>query len=115
MKRRGLRPSSELISAKKEISTPADRKALSLKDPSSVIVIKRLRLADGTPLALEKVVLVAKCAKVLDEDLVNGSLHDALRKIGIQPTLASGWLKARLATAQEAKKLDLPSKSPLSC
>ena len=38
MKRRGLKPSSELISAKKEIATAADRKALSLKDPSSVIV-----------------------------------------------------------------------------
>ncbi len=113
MKRRGLKPSSELISAKKEIATAADRKALSLKDPSSVIVIKRLRLADGTPLALEKVVLISKCAKVLNEDLENGSLHNALRKIGIQPTLASGWLKARLATSQEAKKLDLPTKSPL--
>ena len=113
MKRRGLRPSSELISAKKEIATEADCKALSLKIPSSVIVIKRLRLADGIPLALEKVVLITKCANVLEEDLEKGSLHDALRKIGISPTLASGWLTARLATSQEAKKLDVPSKSPL--
>uniref|UniRef100_UPI0040494424 GntR family transcriptional regulator n=1 Tax=Candidatus Planktophila sp. TaxID=2175601 RepID=UPI0040494424 len=113
MKRRGLRPSSELISAKKEIATPSDLKMLNLKDPSTVIVIKRLRLADETPLALERVVLTSKCQKVLDEDLISGSLHDALRKNGIQPTLASGWLKARLATTQEANRLDLPTKSPL--
>lgn len=113
MKRRGLRPSSELISARKEIATPSDLKMLNLKDPSTVIVIKRLRLADETPLALEKVVLTTKCHKVLEEDLVSGSLHDALRKNGIEPTLASGWLKARLATTQEANRLDLPTKSPL--
>jgi GntR family transcriptional regulator len=113
MKRRGLRPSSELISAKKEIATTSDLKMLNLKDPSTVIVIKRLRLADETPLALERVVLTSKCQKVLDEDLISGSLHDALRKNGIQPTLASGWLKARLATTQEANRLDLPTKSPL--
>lgn len=113
MKRRGLRPSSELISARKEIARPPDLKMLNLKDPSTVIVIKRLRLADGTPLALEKVVLTTKCQKVLEEDLILGSLHDALRKNGIQPTLASGWLKARLATTQEANQLDLPTKSPL--
>ena len=113
MKRRGLRPSSELISAKKEIATPSDLKMLNLKDPSTVIVIKRLRLADETPLALERVVLTSQCQKVLEEDLTSGSLHDALRKNGIQPTLASGWLKARLATTQEANRLDLPTKSPL--
>ena len=113
MKRRGLRPSSELISAKKEIATPSDLKMLNLKDPSTVIVIKRLRLADETPLALERVVLTSQCQKVLEEDLISGSLHDALRKNGIQPTLASGWLKARLATTQEANRLDLPTKSPL--
>ena len=113
MKRRGLRPSSELISAKKEIATPSDLKMLNLKDPSTVIVIKRLRLADETPLALERVVLTSQCQKVLEEDLASGSLHDALRKNGIQPTLASGWLKARLATTQEANRLDLPTKSPL--
>ena len=57
--------------------------------------------------------LLTKCEAVLNEDLENGSLHDGLRKIGFQPTVASGWLKARLATVQEARKLDLPSKSPL--
>ncbi len=113
MKRRGLRPSSELISAKKEIATPSDLKMLNLNDPSTVIVIKRLRLADETPLALERVALTSKCHQVLEEDLSVGSLHDALRKNGIQPTLANGWLKARLATTQEAHRLDLPTKSPL--
>ena len=113
MKRRGLRPSSELISAKKEIAGTTDLKMLNLKDPSTVIVIKRLRLADETPLAIERVALTSKCQKVLEEDLTSGSLHDALRKNGIQPTLASGWLKARLATTQEANRLDLPTKSPL--
>jgi len=113
MKRRGLKPSSIMVSGKKEIATSEDRNALGLKDPSSVIVIKRIRVADGTPLALERVALLAQCFAVLDEDLVNGSLHAGLRKIGFQPTLASGWLKARLATTHEARKLDLPSKSPL--
>ncbi len=113
MKRRGLKPSSIMISGKKEIATIEDITALGLKNPSSVIVINRIRLADGTPLALERVALVTKCSALLDQDLENGSLHAGLRNIGVVPTVASGWLKARLATAQEAKRLDIPSKAPL--
>jgi GntR family transcriptional regulator len=113
MKRRGLKPSSIMVSGRKEVATSEDLSALGLKNPSSVIVIKRIRLADGTPLALERVALITDCIAVLEEDLENGSLHSRLRKIGFIPTIASGWLKARLATTQEAKRLDIPSKSPL--
>ena len=78
------------------------------------MLLKEFRIADGTPLALERVALLTQCAAVLNEDLsrVDHFMMDYV-KIGFQPTIASGWLKARLATAQEARKLDLPSKSPL--
>lgn len=113
MKRRGLRPTSILISAKKETSSPADAKALGLTSGEKVVVIHRIRLADGIPLALERVALIPECEAVLKVDLENASLHEALRAIKIAPYIASGWLSARVSTSAEAKQLKIPAGTPL--
>lgn len=113
MRRRGLEPTSILISAKKENPTLTDSKALRLNSGEKVIVIRRIRLADGLPLAIERVVLIPECEAVLKVDLENGSLHEALRSIKIAPYIASGWLSARVSTSSEAKKLKIPVGTPL--
>ena len=113
MKRRGLKPTSILISAQLEDPTSSDIQALKLETKSKVVVIQRIRLADGVPLSLERVALIPQCEAVLESDLVNGSLHEALRRINFAPFIANGWLNARLANAQEAKKLEIASKAPL--
>ena len=113
MRRRGLRPSSLMISTKMELGAPADLRALNLESDSEVVVIRRIRLADGVPLAIERVALIPRCHGVLNEDLIMGSLHDSLRKIGFSPHLANGWLSARLASAAESKKLEISPKAPL--
>ena len=113
MHRRGLSPSSILLSAKIEGATPQDQISLHLRSNSKVVVIKRIRLADGVPLSIERVALIPETKAVLKEDLVNGSLHSALRKLKFAPYIANGWLSARPATADEAKKLDIPARTPL--
>jgi GntR family transcriptional regulator len=113
MKRRGLKPASQLISAGLETASAEAAKALKVKTNSKIVVISRIRYADGIPLAIERVSLIPECKSVLGEDLVTGSLHDALRKIGISPYVASGWLSARIANAKESKQLKLLSKTPL--
>ena len=114
IKRRGLTPSSVLISAKLETPTGGDAIALKLSNTEKVVVIHRIRLADGVPLAIERVALIPQCIAVLDVDLVNGSLHEALRAINIAPYIASGWLSARVSTASEAKKLKFKLQTYLS-
>jgi len=113
MRRRGMVPSSKLISAKIEKGQPAELKSLGLTSGSQVVVIKRVRFADGTPLSLERVALIPEAADVLKTDLENGSLHEALRAINIVPHVASSWITARVASAKEAKDLKLQSNIPL--
>lgn len=113
MRRRGLKPTSIPISAQLENPSTADIQALKLEAGSKVVVIQRIRLADGVPLSLERVALIPQCEAVLESDLASGSLHEALRRIDFAPFTASGWLNARLANAQEAKKLEIASKAPL--
>ena len=113
MARRGLAPSSTMISGKIEVASKNDRSALRLEKDVKCVVIKRIRLADDRPLALERVALVPAAKDVLKYDLVNGSLHQALRHIGFAPNVANGWLSARVANAAEAKYLEILMKSPL--
>lgn len=113
MARRGLAPSSTIISGKIENASKNDQSALGITTDGKCVVIKRVRLADNRPLALERVVLVPAAKDVLKYDLVNGSLHDALRHIGFAPYVANGWLSARVANASEARYLEIPVKSPL--
>jgi GntR family transcriptional regulator len=113
MARRGLAPSSRIISGKIESASKNDQSALGIPKSSKCVVIKRIRLADNRPLALERVALIPEAKDVLKYDLVNGSLHDALRHVGFAPYVANGWLSARVANASEAKFLEIPVRSPL--
>jgi GntR family transcriptional regulator len=113
MHRRGLTASSLLMSAELRQATAAELDALRQEPKSRVVSIHRLRLADGTPMAIETTSLTPDCAPVLAEDLETGSLHDGLRRLGRQPTTALTWISARTATAEEASMLKLPAKSPV--
>ena len=113
MRRRGLAASSELVAAELRAASGAELEALRLDMEARVVSIVRLRLADGTPMAIEHTTLNPDCASVLASDLETGSLHKALTELGRQPTSALSWISARLSTAVEAKLLRLPLKAPV--
>lgn len=113
MHRRGMTASSKLLRAELRDATAAEAESLHLSAPARVVSVTRLRLADGSPMALESTALTPDCASVLAADLENGSLHDALREMGRQPTLALSWISARMATAAEARLFELPARAPL--
>jgi GntR family transcriptional regulator len=111
MRRRGMSASSELIGAQLRLSTEAEALALRLEPGGRVVAIDRVRLADGTPMAIDHACLTPDCATVLAKDLEGGSLHENLRQLGREPTVALSWISARTATAAEAKLLHLPPRS----
>ena len=113
MKRRGMKATSILISTKNETPTAIEVKALGLRSGEKILVINRIRLADGIPLALERVALIPAAAKVTEYDLEKGSLHKALRDMKLIPHKADSWLSARVANKSEASKLKIKSGSPL--
>lgn len=113
MRRRGLAASSKLISAELREGTQSETESLRLPQGARVVAIQRLRLADGTPMAIEDTRLTPECASVLASDLETGSLHDALRMLGRVPTTALSWISARTATSSEASLLKVPARAPL--
>lgn len=113
MSRRGLKAGSRLLDSGVRAGTDDEVLALQLPVGSSVATVRRLRLADGVPMAVEHVRLPAVCAGVLAEDLEKSSLFHALEAIGRVPTRAAGTLTAAAADEAEAELLDVPSGSPL--
>lgn len=113
MQRRGRRPSSRLLTAELRAALPSEVRALRLDPAARVVSLSRLRIADDIPVAIERVALPPECAPVLAADLEHGSLHEVLRELGREPTIALSWISARGAKAKEARLLDIASRSPM--
>ena len=108
MRRRGLRADSRLLAAGWVDPSPEERAALGLGVGERAVLVERLRLADGRPMAIERAVVTPTCAAVLDDDLAHGSLHNAFERLGRIPTTASSRVAARRPTQRERKLLGLP-------
>jgi GntR family transcriptional regulator len=108
MSLRGMTVSSRVLVAELRSGTRDEVVALKLARTSQVTHIRRLRLADGEPMAIENVVLPPTFSWLLDIDLANESLHQAMSTNGDVPAKASGTQVAAIATADEARLLDLP-------
>ncbi|NOY55382.1 MAG: GntR family transcriptional regulator [Actinobacteria bacterium] len=105
---RGMKPTSRVLRAGPTDLTPEDAEALGIEITAPAIVLERLRLADGIPMAIEHAVMPADDSGLLDEDLTSGSLHEAFERRGRTPTHANAEVGARRATKRERTLLQLP-------
>jgi GntR family transcriptional regulator len=114
MLRRGRVPSSRLVTRTLRSATRSEAAALGLLPGAPIVVVRRIRLADGEPIALETALLVAICAAtVLAADLEHGSLHAAIHAGGISLRRGTGTVGASAATAEDARLLHLRRGDPL--
>ena len=113
MNRRGAQATSRLLSSGLDDARRAEALDLGLAPDSQLVRIRRVRLADGVPVALEDAALLPELRAVLAEDLGAGSLHGALAKRGTVATRAVGTITARLARASETELLDLAPQAAL--
>lgn len=114
MARRGRVPSSRLLDRAIRPSTRAEAAALALAPGEPIVEVRRIRLADGEPIALEMAALVVDCATVvLGADLESGSLHAAIRAAGFRLRTGTGTVGAAAATAEDARLLDIRRGDPL--
>ncbi len=114
MRRRGLEPSSRLLSRELRAGGPAELAALGLPPGDQVLLVRRLRCADDLPMAVETAILVPACAPaVLEADLEHGSLHETLARAGFVLRRGTGTIEAAAATAEDAHLLDVVPGSPL--
>jgi GntR family transcriptional regulator len=111
MRRRGRVPSSRVIERRERRATDEEERRLGVPD---VVVLRRVRLADGKPVALERAVFPAgRVRAALNADLERESLFRALVTVGLVPTSGSAALAAEAATAEDARLLRVRKGAPL--
>lgn len=106
---RGMEPTSRVLRAGPAALTADTADSLGIDPSEPAIVLERLRLADGIPMAIEHAVIPSADSELLDEDLTSGSLHAAFERTGRIPTRALAEVGARMATERERELLDLPA------
>lgn len=114
MLRRGLAPSSRILERDVRPATAPQAVALGLAPGEPVVHLRRLRCADGQPIAIETATLLeATAPSVLTADLEDGSLHEALARGGHALRRGTGTIVAEAATAEDAELLGIPEGAPL--
>ncbi len=114
MERRGRVPSSRLLAREIRPSTATEASALGLEPAEPVVVVRRVRCADGEPIAVETAVLDRRTAPVaMNADLEAGSLHEALARTGIFLRHGTATITAESATPDDVRLLGLRRGDPL--
>ena len=106
---RGGKPTSQVLEARATAASSEVAAALRLDTGAPVLVLSRLRLADGVPLAIETTNLPqALCPDLFQHDFAVESLYAVLRSdYAIEPAQAEQVIEAALAAPREAELLAL--------
>ncbi len=115
MAQRGMVASSQVLAAEIVGASTVLSSALSVPIGTALVYLRRLRLADGAPMAVQGSYLPqALCPGLLEHDLGRGSLFALLRNV-YHLRLADGTtaVEAALADAEHAKLLGLRVPAPL--
>jgi GntR family transcriptional regulator len=114
MARLGRVATSRLLDRDIRPSTGEQAALLGLRPTEPVVMVRRLRLADGEPIALETAVLVRRTADVvLAADLEHGSLHEALARAGLHLRRGNATITAEAPTAEDVRLLGVARGAPL--
>ncbi len=114
MSKRGLRVRSKLLRvALKSVGNDTAEK-LELRELAKIYELKRLRLADDVPMAIETVRLPYFCCPDLEQYDLQGSLYSLLSgNYGLSPAQARQSIGAGLAEKREAVLLEISPGDPV--
>jgi GntR family transcriptional regulator len=111
MRRLGRVPSSRIVERRRRPATPDEARRLGADE---VYVLRRVRLGDGEPVALETAVFDAeRVSGLLAGDLEGVSIFATLAAGGFVPTAGRAALASEAATAEDAKLLAVKRGEPL--
>jgi GntR family transcriptional regulator len=103
---RGLTPSVRWLTREVTLPSPEEAMRLSLSPSEAIVRLKRLRLADGVPMAIENAAIPSRYLP--NPDAVVTSLYDVLEANGSLPVRALQRLRAANLDAADAALLDVP-------
>lgn len=111
---RGFTPFVKVLSNKKILASKSVAEALGVPDGTPVVHLRRLRLADETPIRMESThLLYEKYAMVEKHDFTNSSLREFLREnYNVSWATVQQKIYAIAADARHAKILDISEGTP---
>lgn len=113
MERCGLTPTTEVLGFRRGRASRGMARVLRVPVDDPAYYFTRLRLADGTPIAVERSVYVAAAVPDLDTGDLTGSIYRMLRqKYGIKVTGAVLNLEAVLPDPESARLLAIGRSQP---
>lgn len=115
MLKRGMKPGSHLIEMSLQEPSEEVRERMGLSAQEQVIYIKRLRTADGEPMAVEKAYLNYElCHEIMDAPMNHGSLYDMLRDVcGIQLVSAYETIEVGTCSTDESNLMKIGFDMPI--
>ncbi|MEN8098028.1 MAG: GntR family transcriptional regulator [Chloroflexota bacterium] len=115
MQQRGMRPGARVLRLEEIQAPPTAAKTLQIKPGTSIVLLERLRIAEGVPMALETShINFDRAQELLEEDFKDRSLYDLLTgKFGVIPTRAVQRIEAGLCNQYQQELLELEGCEPL--
>ncbi len=114
MKARGLVPGSQLVHFEIIPAPSPIAEQLTIAENTPIYDIKRIRLADGVPMALETNYISAHLAKNLTEQIANESLYDYIEgQLKVRIDSATQVIESSIASKDEAALLNIAEGAPV--
>jgi len=114
MRARGMQTSNQLLSFEIIPANKSLADDLGISEHGPVYEIKRVRLADQIPMALEKTYISANLVKGLTEEVVQDSLYKYIEDtLQLKISGAFQLMEAAVANEEEVKYLEIPENSPI--
>ena len=113
----GMQASAKLL-RREVLSDPSTEllKQLALPDGSQVLLIERLRYADGIPIVIERDCFSMEYAFLLEADLEKNSMYQIIREkrtVDLRPVVGQRSVKITKANARIAKYLNIRESTPV--
>ena len=113
MERRGKRPESRTLLARRESAGPGVARALELEEGAAIVHWQRLRLADSVPMAIQHVYLSLDLFPTFLDEALPSSLYYYFSNKDVMPTWGEDSVMAGVATEEEADLLELEPGTPV--
>lgn len=113
MRRRGMTPGSRTLSLERELAGARLGRLLRVSPSEEILVIKRLRLADGETMAIETLHLPAALVPGLEPKDLAGSFYDLVRdRYGVAIASGTQAIEPTVTNEEESHALGVPLHSP---
>jgi GntR family transcriptional regulator len=113
MRRRGMTPGSRTLSLDRQLAGARLGRLLNVSPGAEIVVVKRLRLADGLSMAIETLHIPADVVPGVTPADLEGSFYELLRsRYAIEIASATQTIEPTVTNEEESAALGVPLHSP---